>query len=87
MPEYAEEPEQGTGRSKWGYGKTGAQVEDLIEELTRVLLNNQNICGYTYTQLTDVQQEVSGIYTFERKKKFDNARLKEIFGAPAAIEE
>lgn len=87
LPEYADEPEQGKGRSQWGYGKKGAQVEDLVEELTQVLLNNPNICGFTYTQLTDVQQEVNGIYTFERKDKFNNARLKKIFGAPAAVEE
>ena len=87
LPEYADEPEQGGGRSQWGYGKTNVQVEDLVEELTRVLLNNPNICGFTYTQLTDVQQEVNGIYTFERKDKFNNERLKNIFGAPAAVEE
>ena len=68
------------------YGKTSVQVEDLIEKLTQVLLNNPNICGFTYTQLTDVHQEVNGIYTFDRKVKFNNSRLKEIFGAPAEVE-
>jgi beta-galactosidase/beta-glucuronidase len=87
LPEYTGEPERGGGRNSWGYGKSRSQVEDLIEELTQVLLNNPNICGYTYTQLTDVQQEVNGIYTFDREDKFDNVRLKEIFGAPAAVEE
>jgi beta-galactosidase/beta-glucuronidase len=87
LPEYAGEPEQGGGRGSWGYGKSQSQVEDLMEDLTQVLLNNPNICGFTYTQLTDVQQEVNGIYTFDREDKFDRARLREIFGAPAAIEE
>ena len=86
LPEYAIEPERGGGRSLWGYGKSRSAVEDLIEDLTQVLLNHPNISGYTYTQLTDVQQEVNGIYTFGREDKFDNARLREIFGAPAAIE-
>ena len=40
----------------------------------------------TYTQLTDVEQEVNGVYTYDRKPKFDIKRLKSIFGAPAAIE-
>lgn len=39
-----------------------------------------------YTQLTDVEQEVNGVYTYDRKPKFDIKRLKSIFGAPAAIE-
>ena len=54
--------------------------------MTQVLLDNPNICGYTYTQLTDVDQEVNGVYTFERKPKFDIDRLNAIFGAPAAVE-
>ncbi len=81
------QPEKtGKGRNNWGYGKTAMQVEDRIKELTDVLLNNLNIAGYTYTQLTDVEQEVNGVYTCDRKPKFDIARLKSIFGAPAAIE-
>ena len=84
--EYADQSERGNGRSQWGYGKSAEQVMDLIEGLTEVLLNNPYIAGYTYTQLTDVEQEVNGIYTFDRKLKFDQQRLKEIFGAPAAIE-
>ncbi|MDH4238835.1 MAG: hypothetical protein OEW48_04675 [Phycisphaerae bacterium] len=39
-----------------------------------------------YTQLTDVEQDVNGVYTYDRKPKFDIKRLKSIFGAPAAIE-
>jgi beta-galactosidase/beta-glucuronidase len=87
IPEYANEPERGQGRSEWGYGKTAEQVLDLVEELTQVLLNHPHICGYTYTQLTDVQQEVNGVYTFDREEKFDPERLREIFGAPAAVEQ
>jgi beta-galactosidase/beta-glucuronidase len=84
---YTGQPEKaGQGRSSWGYGKTAKEVEDLIKALTDVLLENPNIAGYTYTQLTDVEQEVNGVYTYDRKPKFDIARLKTIFGAPAAIE-
>jgi len=39
-----------------------------------------------YTQLTDVEQEVNGIYTYDHKPKFDIKRLKSIFGASAAVE-
>jgi hypothetical protein len=85
-PEFADEEPRGEGRSTIGYGKTSEEILAIIEGLTQVLLDNPNICGYTYTQLTDVDQEVNGIYTFDRKPKFDLDRLKAIFGAPAAVE-
>lgn len=74
-------------RNKWGCGKTADEIEDQIEALTRVLLNHPHISGFTYTQLTDVEQEVNGIYYFDRSPKFNAERLKQIFGAPAAIEQ
>ena len=48
--------------------------------------DHPNIAGYCYTQLTDVEQEVNGVYTYDRKLKFNTARLKKYFRAPAAIE-
>jgi len=76
----------GKGRNNWGYGKTREQVEDRIKALTDILLNHPHIVGFTYTQLTDVEQEVNGVYTYDRKPKFDIKRLKSIFGSPAAVE-
>lgn len=32
-----------------------------------------------YTQLTDVEQEQNGIYSYDRTSKFDMARIKAIF--------
>jgi beta-galactosidase/beta-glucuronidase len=84
--EYTSKAPAGTGRNQWGFGKTVEQVEELIGELTLILLNNPNIAGYCYTQLTDVEQEVNGVYTYDRKLKFNTERLKKFFGAPAAIE-
>ena len=86
--DYTGQPEKaGGGRNKWGYDKTSTEVENQIKALTDVLLNHPHISGYTYTQLTDVEQEVNGVYTYDRKPKFDIKRLKEIFGGPAAIEQ
>lgn len=86
--EHTDQPEKfGERRPFWGYGKTADEVEDLIEDLTQVLVNNPNISGFTYTQLTDIEQEVNGIYTYDRELKFDAERLREIFQAPAAIEQ
>lgn len=85
--DHINQPEKtGQRRNNWGYGKSQRQVEDRIKALTDILLNHPQIAGYTYTQLTDVEQEVNGIYTYDRKPKFDIERLKRIFGAPAAIE-
>jgi beta-galactosidase/beta-glucuronidase len=85
--DHALHPEKaGKGRGNWGYGKSQRQVEDRIKALTDILLNHPHISGYTYTQLTDVEQEVNGVYTYDRRPKFDIARLKTIFGAAAAME-
>ncbi len=52
-----------------------------------MLIRHPHIAGFTYTQLTDIEQEQNGIYTYERAPKFDAARLRRAFAAPAAIEE
>ncbi len=43
-----------------------------------------NVWGYTYTQLTDVEQEQNGIYFYDRTAKFDMARIKAIFSKKPA---
>jgi len=85
-PDYADDEPRGNGREQWGYGKSQQEVTRLLDELTKALLENPDIAGYTYTQLTDVEQEVNGIYTFDRELKFNAEELREIFGGPAAIE-
>lgn len=77
------------GEKGWGYGERPASAEEAvvrIEALTAVLLENPRIAGFCYTQLTDIEQERNGLYTYERKLKFDAARLQAAFGAPSAIE-
>ncbi len=73
----------------WGYGNRPKDKEEFYERyegLTRTLLSNPNICGFCYTQLTDVEQEKNGLYTFEREAKFDMERIAAINKSPAAIE-
>ena len=50
-------------------------------------LNNHHMFGYCYTQLSDVYQEQNGIYTFDRRSKFDLERLRRVQQRPAAIEQ
>ena len=78
-----------TLRSSWGYGDDVADTEDFIRRfrgLTDALLDNPALCGFCYTQLTDVEQEQNGLYTYERKPKFDAAVLRAIVSRKAAME-
>ena len=43
--------------------------------------------GFCYTQLYDVEQEVNGLMTYDRKFKFDPEIIRRINAQPAAIEE
>lgn len=51
-----------------------------------MLLDNPKMFGYCYTQLTDVFQEQNGILTFDRRSKFNMAKLHAIQTKKAAIE-
>lgn len=73
----------------WGYGRRPESLEEFYKRfqgLCDVLLDNPHMFGYCYTQLTDVYQEQNGIYTFDRRPKFDAERLRRIQTRPAAIE-
>jgi len=73
----------------WGYGERPGDLEEFHERfasLCRTLLENRNVFGYCYTQLTDVFQEQNGIVLFDRKPKFDLKRLRDAQKARAAIE-
>ena len=43
--------------------------------------------GFCYTQLTDVEQEQNGLYTYQRAAKFPPEAIAEINRRKAAIEE
>ena len=60
---------------------------ERLKGLTDALLNNPYMFGFCYTQLTDVEQEQNGLYTYDRKAKFDPAVIAPIFSGKAAIEE
>lgn len=75
--------------SSWGYGQRVASEEEFyarFEGLCGVLLDNPNMFGYCYTQLTDVFQEKNGIFNFDRSTKLDLARIRATQQRPAAIE-
>ena len=75
----------------WGYGDAPTTEEEFLsryEGLTAALLEAPNIMGFCYTQLYDVEQEVNGLYTYEREKKFaDYSRIIAANKKKAAIED
>ncbi len=77
-------------RSGWGYGQGPATLEEFYERykgLTDALLDNDQMFALCYTQLTDVEQEQNGLYTYDRKPKFDIERMHAIMSRKAAIED
>ncbi|BDI30399.1 hydrolase [Capsulimonas corticalis] len=75
--------------ASWGYGSDPESLENLhhrFEKTCDLYLLNENMFAYCYTQLTDIYPEENGIYTFDRKPKFDIARIHAIQTKKAAIE-
>ena len=74
----------------WGYGVDVCDEDEFMfrfRGLTDALLDNDRMFGFCYTQLTDVEQEQNGLYTYDRKPKFDPAIIRAILSRKAAIEE
>ena len=67
----------------WGYGEAPKSEKEFIERLKgqiRVILElKDQVWGYCYTQLTDVEQEQNGIFYYDRTPKFDLKLIHEIF--------
>jgi beta-galactosidase/beta-glucuronidase len=88
--EYAGEPIQVTEfggiaykKSDWeGWGYSGASSdEDFTERYYQVvsaLLESPLVQGFCYTQLTDVEQEINGLLTYDRQPKIDLKTIRSI---------
>ncbi|UKA73272.1 glycoside hydrolase family 2 protein [Arthrobacter sp. FW306-06-A] len=75
--------------TSWGYGQRVGSEEEFYERfdgLCKALLENPDMFGYCYTQLTDVFQEKNGVFNFDRSTKFDVDRLRASQARTAAIE-
>ena len=77
----------------WGYGGAEARPRSPQEflsryrALTETLLKHPRVCAFCYTQLYDIEQEVNGLYTYDRRPKFDPRLIREINSQTATIEE
>ncbi|HHV09871.1 MAG TPA: glycoside hydrolase family 2 [Clostridiales bacterium] len=68
------------GAKGWGYSNASSE-EDFLKryrEVVTPLLQSGNIQGFCYTQLTDVEQEINGLLTYDRKPKADLEEIKRI---------
>ncbi|MFO7698344.1 MAG: glycoside hydrolase family 2 TIM barrel-domain containing protein [Anaerolineae bacterium] len=76
----------------WGYGGVSGRPttpDEFIERyraLTEALLDHPRMCALCYTQLYDIEQEVNGLYTYDRQPKFDPEIFYRINVRTAAIE-
>lgn len=76
----------------WGYGDAPTTEEEFAKRyvgLTTVLMEHPRVCGFCYTQLTDIEQEQNGLYAYDRSKKFSESvydAIREVNRKKAAIE-
>lgn len=81
---------EGSLADSWGYGDGPKTEEEYIARyrgLTDALLDNPHMFGFCYTQLYDVEQEVNGLYTYDRKPKMGMEIFRKINSRKAAIED
>jgi beta-galactosidase/beta-glucuronidase len=65
----------------WGYAGVEKTAEASLERLAglyRAIGKIPAFAGLCYTQLTDVEQEVNGLLTYDRKPKFDARAIKAV---------
>jgi len=77
------------GADGWGYS-AAQDPQDFLRRLADVvqpILSAKEIQGFCYTQLTDVEQEVNGLLTFDRKPKLPPDVIRQVMeGKAPALE-
>ena len=65
----------------WGYGNQVADEKTFLERfrnITQAIKSLSWCVGFCYTQVTDVQQEVNGLYTMRREPKVNMEEIRKI---------
>ena len=73
---------------QWGYGgsvKDQAEYLARFRKITEAIQNVPYIVGYCYTQVADVQQEVNGIMTGDRRFKLPPEQFAEVNARQTAM--
>lgn len=69
-----------SGEPGWGY-TSAASEEEFVSEYRRVMdavFASQILWGFCYTQLYDVEQEINGLLTYQRRPKCDLEKIRAI---------
>lgn len=67
--------------SGWGYGNKVTTKEEFIrrfDKITTAVKEIPYVCGFCYTQVSDVQQEINGLMDMDRNFKVEPEIIKEI---------
>lgn len=78
------EGHQSNKGSTWGYGKTNSQEEltnkiELMYEKMYIPSILNGLSGAIYTQVSDIEGEINGLYTYDRQIcKVDKQRIKQL---------
>jgi beta-galactosidase/beta-glucuronidase len=67
--------------NSWGYEgieKTAEATLSRMRGLYEAIAKTPKVIGICYTQLTDVEQEINGLLTYDRRPKFDAAQIRAI---------
>jgi len=67
--------------NSWGYSGVEPTADAALERIAglyRAVAEIPQIAGVCYTQLYDVEQEVNGLLTYDRRLKFDPLQIKRI---------
>lgn len=68
------------GAKGWGYSSASTE-QDFLKRYADVitpLLQAEPIQGFCYTQLSDVEQEINGLLTYDRQPKVDIEKIRKI---------
>ncbi|MGC8882469.1 MAG: glycoside hydrolase family 2 protein [Bryobacteraceae bacterium] len=71
-------PDAKAPEGSWGYAGVEKTPEDALKRLAGLYeaIAKLPFIGICYTQITDVEQEVNGLMTYDRKPKFDPKAIK-----------
>jgi len=64
----------------WGY-TTASDPQDLLSRIRTMvtgIVSGGHICGFVYTQLVDIEQEVNGLCDYNRKPKLEVDKVREV---------
>ncbi|HEX5705895.1 MAG TPA: glycoside hydrolase family 2 TIM barrel-domain containing protein [Pyrinomonadaceae bacterium] len=68
--------------NEWGYSGIEPTKEAMLlrlDGLVKAIVSNKAWAGYCYTQLTDVEQEINGLMTYDRRPKAAPEEFRRIF--------